>query len=152
MPYSCHSLTRCFKGLRVCQDVLCLCHTFLTCRMKPAVVGLAKVPELGPKLLRSSSNEVAGFILTVLHSLTYLPLVLLPIMQDAHLKLVVVLNTTLCLCLMAGNVLFHFLGIVKVRWCRFTMSAVTVPPGNVSNSGTSQTVEGKTKLSRSYVC
>lgn len=84
--------------------------------MKPSVVGLAgKVPEvLGPKLLNSTSQEVAGWALAVLHALTYLPLVLLPIMQDAHLKLVVVLNTTLCLCLMAGNVLFHSLGIVKV--------------------------------------
>lgn len=98
--------------------------------MKPAVVDLAKVPELGPKLLRSSSNEVAGFILTVLHSLTYLPLVLLPIMQDAHLKLVVVLNTTLCLCLMAGSVLFHFLGIVKVRWLHQFLT-LTLPAGSL---------------------
>jgi hypothetical protein len=86
-------------------------------QMEPAAFGLAtKVPKvLRPKLLESSSQEVAGFTLAVLHALTYLPLVLLPIMQDAHLKLVVVLNTTLCLCLMAGNVLFHFMGIVKVR-------------------------------------
>lgn len=80
-----------------------------------AGASLAKVPELGPKLLNSSSHELAGYILTFLHGLGYLPLVLLPAMQDAHLKLVAVLNTLLCLCLVVGNWLFNYLGIVKVR-------------------------------------
>lgn len=73
---------------------------------------LGKVPELG--LLGSTSSELAAYILTLLHGLTYLPLVLLAAMQDAHLKLVAVLNTSLLLCLIAGNWLFRYLGIVKV--------------------------------------
>lgn len=82
--------------------------------MKPgAALGKGAV-DLAPWLLSSTSHEIANFILTVLHVLTYVPLVLLPAMQDAHLKLVIVLNTSLCLCLMTGNVLFHALGIVKV--------------------------------------
>lgn len=60
--------------------------------------------------------------MTVLHGLAYLPLVLLPAMQDAHLKLVAVLNTLLCLCLIVGNWLFHYLGIVKVRQVLFNSS------------------------------
>lgn len=67
-------------------------------------------------LLTSTSHEVAALILTVLHVLTFVPLVLLPAMQDAHLKLGIVVNTSLCLCLMMGAGLFHYLGIVKVRW------------------------------------
>lgn len=79
-----------------------------SCRMK----GLGKVQELG--LLGSTSSELATYILTFLHGLTYLPLILLAALQDAHLKLVAVLNTSLLLCLIAGNWLFHYLGIVKV--------------------------------------
>lgn len=65
-------------------------------------------------LLTSTSHEVAALILTVLHVLTFVPLVLLPAMQDAHLKLGIVVNTSLCLCLMMGAGLFQYLGIVKV--------------------------------------
>lgn len=83
------------------------------CRMKH-IASLAKVPELRPCLLTSSSREVASIILTVLHALTYLPLVLLPVMQDAHLKLAIVTNTMLYLCLIGSNVVFYFLNIVKV--------------------------------------
>ena len=81
--------------------------------MKPPA-GVLPQAAVGPRLLSSTSHELARVILTVLHILTYLPLVLLPVMQDAHLKLVIVINTSLCLCLMAGNVCFHSFGIVKV--------------------------------------
>jgi hypothetical protein len=84
--------------------------------MKDRALGKAALwhAELAPSFLGSTSKEVAGSTLTVVHGLTYLPLVLLPVLQDAHLKLVVVINTALCMCLMAGNTLFHFMGIVKV--------------------------------------
>lgn len=63
---------------------------------------------------QSTSSEVASVALALLHGLTIVPLILLPIMQDVHLKLGIVLNCTLLLCLMAGNLLFHWMGIVKV--------------------------------------
>lgn len=72
-------------------------------------VGLAK-----GLVQHSTSSEVASVALAVLHGLTIVPLVLLPIMQDVHLKLVIVLNCTLLLCLMAGSLVFHWMGIVKV--------------------------------------
>lgn len=84
--------------------------------MKDITLGKAALwpAELAPRFLGSTSKEVAKSTLTVVHGLTYLPLLLLPVLQDVHLKLVVVINTALCLCLMAGNTLFHFMGIVKV--------------------------------------
>lgn len=63
---------------------------------------------------QSTSSEVASVALAVLHGLSIVPLVLLPIMQDVHLKLGIVLNCTLLLCLMAGSLVFHWMGIVKV--------------------------------------
>jgi hypothetical protein len=51
-------------------------------------------------------------------------------MQDAHLKLVAVLNTLLCLCLVVGNWLFNYLGIVKVRVRKLTTSAIARQPSS----------------------
>lgn len=80
-------------------------------KMKPGQgpMGLAK-----GLVQQSTSSEVASVALAVLHGLSIVPLVLLPIMQDVHLKLGIVLNCTLLLCLMAGSLVFHWMGIVKV--------------------------------------
>lgn len=89
----------------------------------PAVTVVAVRPVEG--IISATSSQVANATLAVLHLLTYLPLVVLPALQDAHLKLAVVLNTSLCLCLMAGNLCFYHLGIVKVHSndvCRLRLS------------------------------
>lgn len=102
--------------LTATAKLLPCCSSCAAAGMKHSVAAFAKGPvvELGPRLLGSTSTEVAKVIVAVLHALTYLPLVLLPVMQDAHLKLVIVLNTSLCLCLLAGNAVFYSMSIVKV--------------------------------------
>jgi uncharacterized membrane protein len=70
--------------------------------------------ELNKQAFKGSSTVVAGLILRVLHLLTFVPILLIVVLQDVHWKLGVALNTAICVCLTAGNLCFYHMGVVKV--------------------------------------
>lgn len=62
-----------------------------------------------------SSSAVANVIIGVCHLLSFAPLVVIIVLQDVHLKLAIVLNTALCICLAVGNFCFHRMSVIQVR-------------------------------------
>jgi hypothetical protein len=44
----------------------------------------------------------------------FVPLFVIVVLQDVHLKMAVVLSTALCICLAVGNYWFHRMQVVKV--------------------------------------
>lgn len=60
------------------------------------------------------SSAVANVIISVCHGLTFIPLLVIIALQDVHLKLAIVMNTALCICLCVGNFCFHRMGVIKV--------------------------------------
>lgn len=49
------------------------------------------------------------------HLQAFVPLFVIVVLQDVHLKMGVVLSTALCICLAVGNYWFHRMQVVKVR-------------------------------------
>lgn len=60
-----------------------------------------------------SSSAVANVIIGVCHLLSFAPLVVIIVLQDVHLKLAIVLNTALCICLAVGNFCFHRMSVIQ---------------------------------------
>ncbi|WIA18811.1 hypothetical protein OEZ85_003492 [Tetradesmus obliquus] len=60
------------------------------------------------------SRRVASAILAVTQMLAFVPLFVIVVLQDVHLKMGVVLSAALCICLAVGNYWFHRMQVVKV--------------------------------------
>ncbi|KAF6257090.1 hypothetical protein COO60DRAFT_1525692 [Scenedesmus sp. NREL 46B-D3] len=60
------------------------------------------------------SRRVASAILAITQTLAFVPLFVIVVLQDVHLKMGVVLSTALCICLAVGNYWFHRMQVVKV--------------------------------------
>jgi hypothetical protein len=65
----------------------------------------------------------------LLHLQAFVPLFVVVVLQDVHLKMGIVLSAALCICLAVGNYWFHRMQVVKVRAsviiaCRTSMRCV----------------------------
>lgn len=67
-------------------------------------------------MLRTTSTCLSTLLLqSLLHLQAFVPLFVIVVLQDVHLKMGVVLSAALCICLAVGNYWFHRMQVVKVR-------------------------------------